>query len=347
MARFIVHSSLSVNGRKDVLHDPAALPDITAELSAFDAKVVAQYALLGTDDYLTIVDIPVPADAFKLSVAERNAQSVVREIYPAMDLSLFIRLLGQTTETVGPHRWQITAPARAARSVLQWRYQGSLVRRYCKPLDIRGAENLADLRGPAIFIGNHTSHMDSSVLLYSVPRQYRTRVFFGGAADRFFLKGRKEIKKQALVELVAGQLPGAPQRRLGHPRLPEVADRQGVLDCHLPGRKPVRQREAGQVSPWRGDPRPGQGRTGRADVFRRAGRHPPEGQPGAPSVPGDHDDRPSDTIRIRHLGAGRHRRPQARRGGVARRVAWGVPLVPHGAGGGRLNIPPAPAGRRS
>jgi 1-acyl-sn-glycerol-3-phosphate acyltransferase/uncharacterized protein with GYD domain len=207
MARFIVHSSLSVNGRKDVLHDPAALPDIAAELSAFDAKVVAQYALLGTDDYLTIVDIPVPADAFKLSVAERNAQSVVREIYPAMDLSLFIRLLGQTTETVGPHRWQITAPARTARSVLQWRYQGSLVRRYCKPLDIRGAQNLADLRGPAIFIGNHTSHMDSSVMLYSMPRQYRTRVFFGGAADRFFLKGRKGIKKQAWWNSLQGSFP--------------------------------------------------------------------------------------------------------------------------------------------
>jgi 1-acyl-sn-glycerol-3-phosphate acyltransferase len=207
MARFLVHSSLSVDGRKDVLHDPAALPDIAAELSAFDAKIVAQYALLGTDDYLTIVDIPVPADAFKLSVAERNAQSVVREIYPAMDLSLFIRLLGQTTETVGPHRWQITPPARTARAVLQWRYQGSLVRRYCKPLDIRGADNLAGLRGPAIFIGNHTSHMDSSVLLYSIPKQYRTRVFFGGAADRFFLKGRKGIKKQAWWNSLQGSFP--------------------------------------------------------------------------------------------------------------------------------------------
>ncbi len=207
MARFIVHSTLSVEGRKDVFHDPAALPDIAAELSAFDAKIVEQYALIGTDNYLTIVDIPAPADAFKLSVAEHGAQSVAREIYPAMDLQLFIRLLGQTTETVGPHRWQITVPARTARGVLQWRYQGSLVRKYCKPLDIRGADNLTHLRGPAIFIGNHTSHMDSMVMLYSVPKKYRTRLFFGGAADRWFLKGRKEIKKQGWWNSLQGNFP--------------------------------------------------------------------------------------------------------------------------------------------
>ena len=207
MAKFIVHSTLSAQGRKDLLHDPAALPDIAAELSAFDAKVVEQYALLGTDDYLTIVDIPVPTDAFKVSVAEHGAHNVVREIYPAMDLALFIRLLGQTTETVGPHRWQITAPARTARAVLQWRYQGALVRRYCKPLDVRGAEHLGDLRGPAIFIGNHTSHMDSSVMLYSIPSRYRTRLFFGGAADRFFLKGRKEITKRGWWNSLQGSFP--------------------------------------------------------------------------------------------------------------------------------------------
>jgi 1-acyl-sn-glycerol-3-phosphate acyltransferase len=207
MARFIVHSSLSAQGRKDVLHDPAALPDIAAELSAFDAKVLAQYALLGTDDYLTIVDIPVPGDAFKLSVADHGAHNVIREIYPAMDLQLFIRLLGQTTETVGPHRWQVTLPARTAGAALRWRYQGSLVRQYCKPFDVRGAGHIADLRGPAIFIGNHTSHMDSMVMLYSLPRRYRNRLFFGGAADRWFLKGRKEIKKQGWWNSLQGNFP--------------------------------------------------------------------------------------------------------------------------------------------
>jgi len=191
-----------------LLHDAGSLPDLSEELSGVDAKIVEQYALLGTHDFLTVVDVPVPLDAFKLSIADRGAEGVVRSIFPAMDLPLFVRLIGQTTETVGPHRWQTRLPARTVRSVLQWHYYGAPVRNYCKPLDIRGTENVADLNGrPVIFIGNHTSHMDSMVMLYSIPKQYRTRVFFGGAADRWFLKGRKGIKKQGWWNSLLGTFP--------------------------------------------------------------------------------------------------------------------------------------------
>ena len=208
MAKFVILTKLSAPGRKQLLHDSQSLPDISEELSGFDAKIVEQYALLGTHDFLTIVDVPVPLDAFRLSIAGRGADGVVRSIFPAMDLPLFVRLIGQTTETVGPHRWQTTWPARTVRSVLQWHYYGAPVRNYCKPLEIRGTENVADLNGrPVIFIGNHTSHMDSMVMLYSIPKEYRTRVFFGGAADRWFLKGRKGIKKQGWWNSLLGTFP--------------------------------------------------------------------------------------------------------------------------------------------
>ena len=207
MAKFVVLTRLAPEGRKALLHDPDALPNMSEELSGVDAKVVEQYALLGTEDFLTVIDVPVPLDAFRISVADRGAGGVVRSIYPAMDLQLFIRLVSQTTETTGPHRWQITLPARAARGVLQWHYYGGMVRKYCKPLEVRGKENVADLSGPVIFIGNHTSHMDSMVMLSAMPRHYRTRVFFGGAADRWFLKGRKGIKKQGWWNSILGSFP--------------------------------------------------------------------------------------------------------------------------------------------
>src|SRR4051794_38795873 len=104
MARFVVFSKLSPEGRKQILQDPECLPDLSQELSGVDAKVVEQYALLGEHDFMTIIDVPVPLDAFKLSVADRGAEGIARTIAPAMDLSLFIRLIGQTTETLGPHR---------------------------------------------------------------------------------------------------------------------------------------------------------------------------------------------------------------------------------------------------
>ncbi len=207
MAKFVILTRLSTHGRQNVMHGRDILPDIAEELRQVDGRIVEQYALLGTLDYLTVVDVPVPLDAFRLSVGDRGAEGLVREIYPAMDLALFVRLVSQTTETVGPHRWQITPPAWAVRSLMQWRYYGTPVRKYCKPLEVRGGEHLADLRGPAIFIGNHTSHMDSMVMLYSIPRHYRTRLFFGGAADRWFLKGRKGIKNQGWWNSLLGSFP--------------------------------------------------------------------------------------------------------------------------------------------
>jgi 1-acyl-sn-glycerol-3-phosphate acyltransferase len=67
---------------------------------------------------------------------------------------------------------------------------------YCKPLSIEGREHLKGFKGPAIFIGNHSSHMDMFVLFAALPERFRLRVAWGGAADRWFLKGRKGIRKQ-------------------------------------------------------------------------------------------------------------------------------------------------------
>ena len=57
-----------------MLHDAGSLPDLSEELSGVDAKIVEQYALLGTHDFLTVVDVPVPLDAFKVSIADRGAE---------------------------------------------------------------------------------------------------------------------------------------------------------------------------------------------------------------------------------------------------------------------------------
>ena len=58
-----------------------------------------------------------------------------------------------------------------------------------------GGDNFDGLRGPAVFISNHTSHLDAQVVQRSLPRRYRRRVAMAAAADRFFVKGRKGITK--------------------------------------------------------------------------------------------------------------------------------------------------------
>jgi long-chain acyl-CoA synthetase len=61
---------------------------------------------------------------------------------------------------------------------------------------IDGRENLKGLKGPALFIGNHSSHMDFFVLFQTLPERFRLSTAWGGAADRWFLTGREGLKKQ-------------------------------------------------------------------------------------------------------------------------------------------------------
>ena len=50
----------------------------------------------------------------------------------------------------------------------------------------RGEDRLADLSGPAIFTANHHSHLDTPLLLTSIPEPWRHRLVVGAAADYFF-----------------------------------------------------------------------------------------------------------------------------------------------------------------
>lgn len=50
----------------------------------------------------------------------------------------------------------------------------------------RGADRLEGLVGPVIFAANHHSHLDTPLLLSSIPRPWRHRLVVGAAADYFF-----------------------------------------------------------------------------------------------------------------------------------------------------------------
>ena len=50
----------------------------------------------------------------------------------------------------------------------------------------RGADRLADLDGPLIFAANHHSHIDTPLLLTSIPEPWRHKIVVGAAADYFF-----------------------------------------------------------------------------------------------------------------------------------------------------------------
>ena len=86
--------------------------------------------------------------------------------------------------------WARTFSARLARVALLEGVIAPTMHVLASP-DRRGLDNLADLRNveplqPVIFAANHHSHVDTPLLLSSIPEPWRHRMFVAGAADYFF-----------------------------------------------------------------------------------------------------------------------------------------------------------------
>jgi len=109
---------------------------------------------------------------------------------------------------VGPHRWQIQPWARAVRRLMRPRVYTRWVDQACEDIEVVGIERLAELDGPAIFIANHQSHLDTLVVHAAVPERIRSRLYFGAAQDRWFVKGKKKLTlKPWYQSLVLGNFP--------------------------------------------------------------------------------------------------------------------------------------------
>ena len=72
-----------------------------------------------------------------------------------------------------------------------------------------GLEHLDALEGPAVFVANHASHMDTPLLLRSLPRPYRGRTAVAAAADYFYVKRRAAFSVALLFNTVGVERRGA------------------------------------------------------------------------------------------------------------------------------------------
>jgi 1-acyl-sn-glycerol-3-phosphate acyltransferase len=206
MGAYIVLTKLTPNGSKSLKKHPEAFEQLASEVATLEGKITGHYALLGDIDFCTIASLPDNSAAHLL--VGQSPIGVERTVLPAIDLPLFVRLLGQTTETVGPHRWQTSWWARLVRHPLWWYENGRQVKKVLRPFTVLGKENLRGLKAPIVVIGNHTSHLDSAAMLLALPLRLRDKLFFGGAADRWFIKGVKGIRRQGWWNsLVYGSFP--------------------------------------------------------------------------------------------------------------------------------------------
>jgi 1-acyl-sn-glycerol-3-phosphate acyltransferase len=98
--------------------------------------------------------------------------------------------------------WARSPVARVAR--------GALVEGVMRPLSAalasptrRGLDRISDIDGPVVFVANHHSHVDTPLLLTSIPDRWRHKIVVGAAADYFF--GTRV--SSALSALVIGAIP--------------------------------------------------------------------------------------------------------------------------------------------
>jgi 1-acyl-sn-glycerol-3-phosphate acyltransferase len=88
---------------------------------------------------------------------------------------------GGAYDTAWARRW----PARATRLVLL----NGVIKPAAKALadpQYRGLDRLSTLAGPAVFVANHHSHLDTPLMLGSIPEPWRNKMAVGAAADYFF-----------------------------------------------------------------------------------------------------------------------------------------------------------------
>jgi 1-acyl-sn-glycerol-3-phosphate acyltransferase len=212
------HSS----GMRTIRDQPTALLDVHDALARWEAKVLESYRLLGEWDQCTVFDAPDNFRAYRATLAQEVSGTADTEILPAVNYELFSRLISSEAGTAGPHPWQITWWAKLARLGCRFRAYDRWVHRYCRPFTVIGQDKFRQIQGPCIIVANHTSHMDALALNVALPWRIRWNVYSGAAADRWFVKGRKELIMQPWYQSLAmGTFPiqrGGGSRALDYPR---------------------------------------------------------------------------------------------------------------------------------
>jgi 1-acyl-sn-glycerol-3-phosphate acyltransferase len=84
-----------------------------------------------------------------------------------------------------PTAWARTPAAMVAREGIQKLGLAPLLRREITPT-VHGLDVLDRMAGPVIFVANHTSHLDTPLILCSLPDRWRRHTAVAAAADYFF-----------------------------------------------------------------------------------------------------------------------------------------------------------------
>ncbi len=90
MATFLMLSTIGPNGAATLKEHPGRLTEVNSEVEAMGVQIVAQYALLGEWDFLSILEAPDAVTVAKVAVTLGARGTLKTQTIPAIAIDEFI-----------------------------------------------------------------------------------------------------------------------------------------------------------------------------------------------------------------------------------------------------------------
>ena len=90
MGTYFLLGTLTDEGRKTVKERPSRIEEVNTEVESFGARIIAQYAVLGPFDFVTVVQAPDNETIARISIEFGSRGTLNLMSLPAFDISVFI-----------------------------------------------------------------------------------------------------------------------------------------------------------------------------------------------------------------------------------------------------------------
>jgi uncharacterized protein with GYD domain len=91
MPHYVILSNLTDEGRRTIKQKPERILEVNKEVEAMGVKILKQYALLGSYDFINLVEAPNNETVMKMSVEIGSRGSVHLMTLPALPVEEFIK----------------------------------------------------------------------------------------------------------------------------------------------------------------------------------------------------------------------------------------------------------------
>ena len=96
MAIYVLLSNLTDEGRKTLKERPERLKEVNQEVERMGARVLTQYAVLGSFDFVNIVEAPSNEVIARISVELGSRGTLQLTTMPAMSIDAFMQMIRES-----------------------------------------------------------------------------------------------------------------------------------------------------------------------------------------------------------------------------------------------------------